>query len=352
MSGGKAAKANICKVLMMKAQIISFDFIASFFLFLLILGMVANAWLMMPSYSYDYGLRQKASSIADYLLAGVIGDESVIDCAKLSNLAFQNYDQLKSGLNSNPYEVWIELEGMNSSVCPAIRRNIDVMLVLDKSGSMAGQKLTDAKNAAKSFVDKLNGSYDQGGLASFSTTASLDQTLLIMASPNKTTLKNKIDSLSANGYTNIGDAIATATTELTSARGNMNAAKIQVLLSDGNPNRPVGVDANQYAIDKAKLSCKSNINIYTISLGSDANRTLMQIIANITHGSEYYAPSSGDLQNIFSNISSAITAASNYGRIADNAKNMASVSRIVYVGGRELRMTVRVYERQEGDDCA
>ncbi len=337
----------------MKAQVISFDFIASFFLFLLILGMVASAWLMMPSYSYDYDLRQKANNIADYLLTGLIGDESVIDCAKLSNLAFETYDQLKRDLNSNPYEVWIELDGMDASICPAIRRNIDVMLVLDRSGSMAGQKITDAKTAAKSFVDKLNGTYDRGGLVSFSTTASMDQTLLIMTSSNKTTLKNKITNLLASGNTNIGDAIAAATTELTSARGNPNAAKIQVLLSDGNPNRPLpAAGANQYAIDKAKQSCKSNINIYTISLGDDANRTLMKIIANITHGSEYYAPSSSDLQNIFNNISSTITAASDYGRIADNAKNMASVSRIVYAGGRELRMIVRIYERQEGDDCA
>lgn len=337
----------------MKAQAISFDFIASFFLFMLILSMVASVWLMIPSYSYDYELRQKANNIADYLLTGIIGDESVIDCARLSNLAFQNYDQLKSGLKSNPYEVWIEVEGMNSSICPAIRRNIDVMLVLDKSGSMSGQKIADAKTAAKSFVDKLNGTHDQAGLVSFSTSASLDQTLLIMASANKTALKNKIDLLSANGNTNIGDAIAIASAELMSARGNPNAAKIQILLSDGNPNRPLpAAGANQYAIDKAKLSCKSNINIYTISLGGDANRTLMKIIANLTHASEYYAPSSSDLQNIFNSISSTITAASDYGRIASNAQNMASVSRIVYAGGRELRMTVRVYERHEGDDCA
>ncbi len=338
----------------MKAQAITLDFIASFLLFMLILSMVAGIWIMMPSYSYDYSLRQKANSIADYLLTGAIGDESVIDCTKLSNLAFQNYDQLKSWLNSNPYEVWVELEGMDASLCPTIRRKIDVMLVMDKSGSMDDDnKLDDAKNAAKSFVDKLNGTYDQGGLVSFSTTATLDQTLLIMESPNKTSLKNKINNMFASGWTDIGDGIEFANSELTSARSRADAAKIQVLLSDGNPNRPLPeAGANQYAIDKAKLSCKNNINIYTISLGGDANRTLMKIIANITRGSEYYAPSSSDLQNIFNNISSAIVAASDYGRIADNAKNMASVSRIVYAGGRELKMTVRVYERQEGDECA
>src|SRR5204863_8223388 len=50
---------------------------------------------------------------------------------------------------------------------------LDVMQVLDRSGSMAGQKLTDAKSAAKGFVDAVRLSSDQIGVASFSDGASL-----------------------------------------------------------------------------------------------------------------------------------------------------------------------------------
>lgn len=331
-----------------KAQAVSIDFIIAFIIFLSLISFFMHLWTTV-SFQPAH-LQQKGFSVSEHLLSQKIGEESIISCAKLAEMAFENYESLRSDLNAAPYDVWIEFSGIDASLCPSVRRDLDIMLVLDRSGSMGGQKLADAKNAAKSFVDKLNGAYDQAGLASFSTAAALNQRLLIMNGTNKTTLKNRIDSLGANGYTNIGDAIAIATTELASARAKTGAARVQVLLSDGNPNRPTGVDANQYAIDKAKQACRNSTTIYTISLGSDANRTLMQAIANITSGKEYYAPTSGQLQEIFDGIASEITVSQNYGKIAPpNVNDISSMTRIVSLNGRLMRMNVRIYEKSENE---
>lgn len=329
-----------------KAQVISLDFIIAFLIFLSLISFFAYLWL---SASFQpWHLQEKAFSVSEYLLSNKIGEESIINCIKLAEIAFIDYETLKKELNANPYEVWIEFSDIDASLCPAIRRNLDIMIVLDRSGSMWGQKIADAKSAAKSFVDKLNGTYDQAGLASFSTTATLDQQLLIMDNTNKTTLKNKIDSLVASGATNIGDAIRIATTELISSRGKSGAARVQILLSDGNPNRPTGVNPNQYAIDKAKEACRNNTVIYTISLGADANRTLMQIIANITSGEEYYAPTSEQLQAIFDEIANKIAVSQNYGKIAPpNTNIISSVTRIVSLSGRMMRITIRIYEKTD-----
>ncbi len=331
----------------MKAQVVSMDFIIAFLIFLSIVSFFAYFWATMP---FPSGLQQKGFSVSDYLLSYKLGEESIINCTKLAEIAFKDYESLRSELNANPYDVWIEFGGIDASLCPAVRRSLDVMLVLDRSGSMSGQKIADAKTAAKSFVDKLNGTYDQAGLVSFSTTATLDQQLLIMNSTNKTTLKGKIDSLSASGYTNIGDAISAATTELVSARSRASAAKIQVLLSDGEANRPYGNPAKdkEYAINKSKQACRNNTVIYAISLGGDADRELMQKIANITSGEEYYAPSSGQLQEIFDQIANKIAVSQNYGKIAPKDANViSSVTRIVSLNGRLMRMTVRIYEKTD-----
>ncbi len=335
---------------MRKAQIFSVDFIIALLLAFSIISIFAFTWLNMPSHSQH--LQQKAFSIAEYLASGKIADESVIDCNKLAEIAFEEYENLKAELNAYPYDIWIEFPDIDASLCPSIRRKIDVMIVLDRSGSMWGDKLTDAKNAAKTFVDMLNETYDQAGLVSFSSTASLDKELLTMDDANKTELKDTIDALTAGGATNIGDGIAAATTELTSERARSNAAKIQILLSDGKANRPWGVNATQYAIDKAKEACRKNINIYTISLGSGADRELMQAIANITSGQEYYAPTSDQLQEIFEQIANKIAVSQNYGAIAPKSvKNIGSVVRIVLLNGKALRMVVRVYEGNGVSRC-
>jgi hypothetical protein len=50
--------------------------------------------------------------------------------------------------------------------------SVDVVLILDKSGSMRGEKLKDAKEAAKRFLDFTN-EIDKVGLVTFSNTPSI-----------------------------------------------------------------------------------------------------------------------------------------------------------------------------------
>jgi len=337
----------------MKGQLFSVDFLVALTLFFAVIAMAAYVWLALPDYRI-YDFQERANSIAEFLVTHKFGEENILECSKLYDFVLKDYEDLRSELNVKPYHVWIKLKDVSLTTCPALRRDLDVMLVLDRSGSMAGQKMADLKVAAKFFVDKLDENYDQAGLVSYSRFATLDQTLLIMTAANKNTLKDNIDNLCGNfnlcsGSTNIGDAIAEATSELTSVRSREDAAKVQILLSDGIANEPWGEDPVQYTIDKAKEACLENIKIYTISLGGDANRALMQRVADITLGKEYYAPSSEDLQDIFDEISKEITVASDYGRIAPSSvKNLASIIRIVYLNGEKLQLIVRVYERAEG----
>jgi hypothetical protein len=113
---------------------------------------------------------------------------------------------------------------------------VDVVLVFDRSGSMDDDgwspppPLTDAKNAAKTFVDLLGGN-DKAGLVSFSTTANIDKPLTFVHQD----VKSAIDSMSANGWTNMSNALELANQELVT-NGRNDVPWIEVLLSDGNNN--------------------------------------------------------------------------------------------------------------------
>lgn len=98
------------------------------------------------------------------------------------------------------------------------------MLVLDRSGSMsmgAGTgrtKIQEARDAASLFVQLIrSGVGDRIGLASFSTTASLDEALGPVNAAKKTTLiggppfgGGKVAALTPDGVTTIGGGLQTA----------------------------------------------------------------------------------------------------------------------------------------------
>ena len=183
---------------------------------------------------------------------------------------------------------------------------VDVILVMDVSGSMAGDKINKAKIAANTFVDKLNMTRDKVGLTSFSDEATLECTL----TNNATKIKSIINDLEAGGATNMGGGISIANTEF-SASGRSNATWVMILLSDGKANRPTSEDyARQYAIDQAetsKILKGKGVRIYTIGLGStgDLDEELLRQIA-FDESKYYYAPTADELETIYSAISKDI----------------------------------------------
>jgi len=209
------------------------------------------------------------------------------------------------------------------------QKAVDVMLIFDRSGSMAGQKIADSKTAAKTFVGNFDPSRDQSGLVSYNETARLDQNL----TSNQTLVQTKIDSLVAAGYTNIGAAIYNATGELR-AHGRADSTWIEVLLSDGIPNRPNNENyGQQYALNASKNASSYGVIIYTIGLGSDVNATLLQEIANNANGKYYFAPDTSTLGQIYQQIAGEIASGTAGVIIKRGAATVATVS-VIETGNR------------------
>jgi hypothetical protein len=77
--------------------------------------------------------------------------------------------------------------------------NVDVVLVIDRSGSMEGEKITAAKNAAKQFVDLMNEG-DQVGVVSFNDDAWVNFPLSLISpiSPGAIIFSDNMESATSN----------------------------------------------------------------------------------------------------------------------------------------------------------
>jgi hypothetical protein len=170
---------------------------------------------------------------------------------------------------------------------------MDVVLVMDKSGSMAGQKMVDAQAAAIDFCFNLEIDFDQSSLVSFNDMASVNSGL----TPDHNSTMIAILGLVPGGGTAIGFGIYVAQNELTSSRHRPGSEPVIVLMSDGDNNS--GPDP----VIEADIAKAQGTIIYTIGLGAGANETLLRAIASDPDSEFYFfAPSSADLDSIYGSI--------------------------------------------------
>ena len=98
-----------------------------------------------------------------------------------------------------------------------VRAPLDLVTVLDVSGSMEGRKLALLKQAMGFVIDNL-GPADRLSIVSFSTEASRKIRLTRMSSDGKASAKRAVESLVANGLTNISKGLLVASEVLAERR--------------------------------------------------------------------------------------------------------------------------------------
>jgi Mg-chelatase subunit ChlD len=179
-----------------------------------------------------------------------------------------------------------------------LKQPLDVMIVIDKSGSMAGNKITQAKDAANAFIDNLVPGSDRVGYVNYSTKGTLINGLTTSVS----TVKSNISSTVIDANTNIGGAIKTAFQEI-SDNARPEVKHVIVLLTDGEANisDTKGQTANQYAINQANIAKVDGTIIYTVGLGTSVDANLLKAIANLP-SNYYYSPTGLDLSSIYLKI--------------------------------------------------
>lgn len=161
---------------------------------------------------------------------------------------------------------------------------LDIVLVLDTSGSMSGSKMTNLKNAANNFIDATaenNRGLEQDqqtrlAIVQFASGANTEQQLNYVTDQNAQQYRNTINGFRANGATYAEEGLQRAQSVLDSG-GRADVQQIVIFFTDGEPNHRNGFDNEvaAEAVNTAHEMKQSGTIIYAIGVmnGADASVT-------------------------------------------------------------------------------
>lgn len=159
-------------------------------------------------------------------------------------------------------------------------------LVLDRSGSMSGQKIEICKSAAIATVDLLSGK-DYVGVVAFDSEARW--IVPMTQATSKDSITAQISTLNAGGGTNAYPAMVSAGQELAAVKTKV---KHMLVLTDGQ------TEGSGYQGLAAQLHA-AGTTISTVAIGDGADTALLQAIAAAGGGTFYATYDPGNLPRIF-----------------------------------------------------
>ena len=205
-----------------------------------------------------------------------------------------------------------------------------VVFVLDNSGSMAGQKIVQARDSLSFVLDKLNDG-DLFNIVTFNSTVSTYEPELIEY--NSKTKRESLDFCSgirATGGTNINDA-------LTVALGMINKSEQPsyiIFLTDGQPTSGI-IDESKIVVNSTDAN-KTKTRMFVFGVGNDVNSRLLDKLARGNFGtSDYVLPEENieaKISNLYSRISAPVLAGAKWSIIRENDGNR-NVTNLVYPNG-------------------
>ena len=170
--------------------------------------------------------------------------------------------------------------------------DLSLSLVLDRSGSMEGNKLIESKNAIRNCVAQMEDSVSMSFVI-FDNTASLECGL----TDSKYLVMNIVEGVWTTGGTNISSGLTTAIDSLRASAG----TKVIILLSDG-----MDFDDSKNLIDGVLSDAAANdITIYTVGL-QGCDEDYLQKIANQTGGQFIMVTNSAELDRTYRDIQNAM----------------------------------------------
>ena len=192
----------------------------------------------------------------------------------------------------------------------------DIIFVIDRSGSMGGEKIGQARNALHFILNRLNAN-DRFSIVGFDDYMTvLSDTL---QSPDRQTLANArhfVDTLSANGSTNLEAALQTSLTILAQSEPRSNGSKMIVFLTDGLPTAGI-TDTGLIADLVGRANQDMAARLHVFGVGYDVNTHLLDRLAAENGGSVTYVQPGENLELVLSDF---------YGRIANPVLTDVTVS--------------------------
>lgn len=214
-------------------------------------------------------------------------DKSVFDNAyTFTSDGSEGLDGQRIGKGDSDFLVSLSALSSTSNLKEMVKTSqpLDIVLVLDTSGSMSGSKMTNLKNAANNFIDATaenNRGLEQDqqtrlAIVQFASGANTEQQLNYVTDQNAQQYRNTINGFRANGATYAEEGLQRAQSVLDRG-GRADVQQIVIFFTDGEPNHGNGFDNEvaAEAVNAAHEMKQGGTIIYAIGVmnGADASVT-------------------------------------------------------------------------------
>jgi len=200
------------------------------------------------------------------------------------------------GFNLLPYEDQDHQGYFLAMISPQAKVETDrtssknIIFILDSSGSMKGEKMTQAKGALSFCLNSLNPG-DRFGLIDFDDQVKPFKTGLVGASrENVKEALSFVDQTEADGGTNINEALLTGLRQVQGVEG----PSFIIFLTDGLPT--VGETDINSILKNVKDANGSSTRLFVFGVGYDVNTRLLDRLAQDNHATSDYVRPSEDIE--------------------------------------------------------
>lgn len=236
-------------------------------------------------------LSQISPGLALLMALGAVPARSVSTDAPRVTLAAQLGEPVLSAGKSHTTFLKVGLTGQPRKEAP--RAPVNIALVIDTSGSMEGENLARAKEAAKYAIRRLQ-KEDIVSLVTYGDTAEV----LVPAAPltDPQAVIRIIDGLVTNGSTALFAGISLGAAELRRFRSQERINRL-ILLSDGQAN--IGPSTPAELGNFGASLIKEGVSVTTLGMGLGYNEDLMTQLALKSDGNHAFVQKPEDLTRFF-----------------------------------------------------
>jgi Ca-activated chloride channel family protein len=196
---------------------------------------------------------------------------------------------------NQPQLAYALLEIAPTGMMGNVRMPLNFGLVLDRSGSMSGDKITRLREAVKQIVDRMEPS-DYISIVAFDDNTSV----LVPArlAQDKAGIKRQVDNLKSGSTTVMAPALRAGLAEIKKQRSQDRVNRL-LLLTDGQPT-----DKEQDSVRMGEAAGREGVPIIALGLGDDWNEALLQEITGPSgpEGVVDYIAAPQDTDRIFQEV--------------------------------------------------